>query len=512
MSSSTVQELITFATTADSGVETIGGVLSAYQIDLETAVDTSEITYGALPLDSFLATSDEYQYLLSRPSKQVEVLKNHISLDGGGVPFSGTGTAVATAEFKGAAETFSQDSDAWVARTVDTEKKTFKCATGVLDVTGGAKACGYDGNLLITDAQVDEFDLQGAGLTLAAVATAATAEVNPLTILNQDISTVSTLLLTHPFADLSAVTSGEWLTAFLPNANAIASLDNAVPGASAFVTWNKAVAQAVLKNHVLPSSTTPAWSEDVVGLVDKAAIATLGADKISVKTGPVFEIEGDASTLTVGLAQGDVYTKNGVVHIVDNVILSGAQVSLVSDATARTSLASALDATNFKTLLDLVPKADDAVGVVLGETATTQQTLFAPTEEAFAALNEEQLTYLTSAEGKDDLTKVLKAHVVSTAYFTNVQGSDGNGLGEQALTDLNGDMLKCDGTTCTGGAGNAEVKLTAETYTKYGVVHTIDAVIIPSGTNIPAADAGSASTLIVGGALGLLSLGVSMLF
>ncbi len=100
-------------------------------------------------------------------------------------------------------------------------------------------------------------------------------------------------------------------------------------------------------------------------------------------------------------------------------------------------------------------------------------TVFAPTNEAFAALPEGTLENLLKPENKDQLIGVLTYHVVpATVMSTDLS----NGM--KAAT-VNG----AEATVTIGEAGamidNAKV-ISADIEASNGVVHVIDAVILPA--------------------------------
>lgn len=99
-------------------------------------------------------------------------------------------------------------------------------------------------------------------------------------------------------------------------------------------------------------------------------------------------------------------------------------------------------------------------------------TVFAPTNEAFAALPEGTLEMLLKPENKDKLVQVLTYHVVA---------------GKVMSTDLsNGQKAKTvQGESITVAINSAGVKISganviaADVKAKNGVVHVIDRVILP---------------------------------
>ena len=103
-------------------------------------------------------------------------------------------------------------------------------------------------------------------------------------------------------------------------------------------------------------------------------------------------------------------------------------------------------------------------------------TVFAPTDDAFALLPEGLITELL-ADPSGDLTTILSHHVYSgTALSTDL--SDGMMVPTLAGTELTvtimGDMVQIDNATVT----------MADIITDNGVVHVIDAVLVPNDLSI----------------------------
>lgn len=100
-------------------------------------------------------------------------------------------------------------------------------------------------------------------------------------------------------------------------------------------------------------------------------------------------------------------------------------------------------------------------------------TVFAPTNEAFAALPAGTLDDLLKPENKDQLTDILTFHVVAGDVMSS-DLQDG-----QKVTTVQGDQLtvtiKDDGTVMIGDA----TVVTADVDASNGVVHVIDTVLLP---------------------------------
>ena len=103
--------------------------------------------------------------------------------------------------------------------------------------------------------------------------------------------------------------------------------------------------------------------------------------------------------------------------------------------------------------------------------------LFAPTDEAFAALPEGTLEALLAEDGLATLTSILTYHVVPG----KVMSTDILGQKLEAATAA-GIPVAIDATMGSVMVGGAKV-ITADIETSNGVIHVIDAVILPPAAN-----------------------------
>jgi uncharacterized surface protein with fasciclin (FAS1) repeats len=106
-------------------------------------------------------------------------------------------------------------------------------------------------------------------------------------------------------------------------------------------------------------------------------------------------------------------------------------------------------------------------------------TVFAPTDEAFAALPEGTLDALLE-DPTGDLASILTYHVVPG----KVLAADVVGLDGDEVTTVNGAALTVgvDGSnvTLTDAAGNTVNVVQTDIETSNGVIHVIDGVLLPS--------------------------------
>ncbi|MGF1655680.1 MAG: fasciclin domain-containing protein [Verrucomicrobiales bacterium] len=128
----------------------------------------------------------------------------------------------------------------------------------------------------------------------------------------------------------------------------------------------------------------------------------------------------------------------------------------------------AVAAGSFETLVAAVTAAD-LVETLQGEGPFT---VFAPTDEAFAALPDGVLASLLEEENKAQLTKILTYHVVSG----KVEAADVSAgpvdtvAGVPATISIEGDTVKIDGANI----------VATDIQASNGVIHVIDAVILPA--------------------------------
>ncbi|MEL7499575.1 MAG: fasciclin domain-containing protein [Planctomycetota bacterium] len=177
-------------------------------------------------------------------------------------------------------------------------------------------------------------------------------------------------------------------------------------------------------------------------------------------------------------------------------LCTAALVMLSSQAFAqKTIVQTAIDAGNFKTLVTAV----QAAGLVDTLNGHQEFTVFAPTDEAFAQLDSNTLSSLLKPENKDQLTQILTYHVVKG----RVNARDAYGLDNAAT--VNGQRLGIDFQGNELKVNDSRIVVT-DIQCSNGVIHVIDAVMLPKLANIPATAtaAGNFNTLLAAvGAAGL---------
>jgi uncharacterized surface protein with fasciclin (FAS1) repeats len=264
-----------------------------------------------------------------------------------------------------------------------------------------------------------------------------------------DAGQFQTLIAAAKAADLAGTLSGKGpFTVFAPTDAAFAKLGKQTI-ADLLKPENKQKLAAILTYHVVGAKVPAA---KVVG--EKSVLSLQGSPlAIEVMDGKVRI--GGANVVTT-----DIMASNGILHVIDSVLMPPAAPDLVEVASK---------AGTFGTLL----KAATAAGLADTLANGGPFTVFAPTDAAFAALGADTLEQLLLPANKDKLAGILKHHVVAG----EVKAAQAIGL-KQAKT-IGGTMLdlKYDGKVLM--VGGAKVVAT-DVMAGNGVIHVIDAVIVPS--------------------------------
>jgi uncharacterized surface protein with fasciclin (FAS1) repeats len=235
-------------------------------------------------------------------------------------------------------------------------------------------------------------------------------------------------------------------TVMAPTDAAFARLPDGV-----LASLDAATLEKILKYHVVAGE---ALAEDVVTM--KSA-TTLGGDSFSISAGA----DGVFLNAATEVVQTDVLADNGVIHVIDSVLLPpdiafpGTLVDAVSSYPA------------FDTLVGAVASAE-LVNALQGANDGKGFTLFAPTNSAFDALGVDLSTL-----GKDALSSVLLYHVVGdTVDASTVVGltSAPTLEGSNLSISVAGGGVKLDG----------DVNVVRTDFRgSNGIIHVVDGVLTP---------------------------------
>jgi uncharacterized surface protein with fasciclin (FAS1) repeats len=259
----------------------------------------------------------------------------------------------------------------------------------------------------------------------------------------QEDGRFTTLVTALEAADLAETLQGEGpFTVFAPTDDAFAALPD---GTVEALLDDVPTLTDILLYHVVEGQVPSS------AVVDLSSAETLLGQPVVVNTSDGVQINNAEVIIP------DIEASNGVIHVVDSVLMPP-ENDLVETA---------MEAGSFDTLVTAVQEA----GLVETLQGDGPFTVFAPTDEAFAALPDGTLDSLL--ENPDQLAEVLTYHVVPGRVFSGdvvnvdtaptVQGS-----GIDVSVDMGSVMLN----------ESASV-IQTDILATNGVVHVIDSVILP---------------------------------
>ncbi|MFG0257783.1 MAG: fasciclin domain-containing protein [Phycisphaerales bacterium JB043] len=210
---------------------------------------------------------------------------------------------------------------------------------------------------------------------------------------------------------------------------------------------NKQLLTSILTYHV------------VAGDVRASQVVTL--DGATTVNGQRVDISVNGSSVMVDKASvsaTDIVTSNGVIHVIDSVILPESRdiIDVAVDAGSFTTLAAALEAT----------------GLISALQSDGPFTVFAPTDEAFAKLPEGTVENLLKPENLDQLRSILLYHVVEGRVYSDQAAtlrSAGTLEGSEFRIRANRGTIKINDSKVIG----------ADVDASNGVIHVIDTVLLP---------------------------------
>ncbi len=303
-----------------------------------------------------------------------------------------------------------------------------------------------NGNVFINDAQVVLADIEasnGVVHVIDAVLLPPTTTVVDIIVNSPDHNTLEAAVVA---ADLAGTLSGDGpFTVFAPTDAAFDALPDGT--IDALLADPSGDLTSILLYHVIGGDIR---STD---LSDGQMAATLNGKDITVRID-----DGNVFINDAMVTAADIVTDNGVVHVIDAVLLPP----------TRTVVDVIVDSPDHNTLEAAVIAADLA-GTLAGDGPFT---VFAPTDAAFDALPAGTVDALL-ADPSGDLTSILLYHVIG-ADVRSTDLSDG-----QMAATLNGSEITVKIENGNVFINDAQV-VVADLVTDNGVVHVIDAVLLPT--------------------------------
>ena len=352
---------------------------------------------------------------------------------------------------------------------VDATAAISAAGTKVTTVNGSDIGLSLDGdNLLVNTATVITTDIEtdngiihviDAVLMPPAEMMESSMNIVETAVANGSFTTLVTALQT---AGLDSVLANEdeTFTVFAPTDAAFAMIDsNLLDG----ILNDSDALSAILLQHVVQGAS--------VDSVTAYTLNGMSATTASTATIPIA-INSTTDALTFGganIVMKDIYTSNGVIHVIDMVVVADVELPepffTVADVASAngsfTTLVAALQATGLDAVLD---------------NTATDFTVFAPTDAAFALLGQDTIDALLA--DPETLSNILLYHVVSgaevlqDAAVTLAQSANNKVAmaNEQmtALSYVNSSLFV-----------NKSAVSTPNVMADNGVIHVIDQVILP---------------------------------
>jgi transforming growth factor-beta-induced protein len=245
-------------------------------------------------------------------------------------------------------------------------------------------------------------------------------------------------------------------TVFAPTDAAIASLETFSAGSEATVT-------EILLYHIINGQY---YSQD---LSNYGTLPTLLGEHVAITVRGGQIILNDMNN-SVAITMTDVEAENGIIHIVDTVLMPPVNSLITTDKGSREHTIDEVLAADgrFTTFLSLLEST--SLHSKLANLADTH-TVFAPTNDAFAKLSEEQLNQLLA--NPQELETLLTYHLVGDTLGVNQIATD------DYIPTLEGRPLIVTIDE------NLQVRLNNQSLTEFniiaanGVIHVTDTVLMP---------------------------------
>lgn len=237
---------------------------------------------------------------------------------------------------------------------------------------------------------------------------------------------------------------------------------------------------------------------------DSSLVATLDGQEVPTVQGESILVTVDGSNILINEAQvvsPDLAADNGIVHVINGVLLpptvaealgvaapeettttteAPEETTTTTEAPAEPTIAEIVvelassDPAEFTTLLAAIEAADPAVLAALSD-PSQELTVFAPTDEAFAAIPEDVLAGILADQAL--LTNILLYHVAPGVFFA--EDVVAAAPIEALPTLLEGSTLSIevvDGAVVINGESTV---ISTDVAASNGVIHVIDTVLQP---------------------------------
>ena len=242
---------------------------------------------------------------------------------------------------------------------------------------------------------------------------------------------------------------------------------------------------AILTYHVLGQAA----DSQLVATLDGQSVETVNGQSVDINV-----VDGQIMTNEATVVSADLVADNGVVHVINGVLLPPDIAEVLGAAAAPEEPAEPMEPTIAEVVVELAAGDPAEFTILLAalETASLvdalnnpddELTVFAPTDAAFAAALEALDISAEELLASEDLAGILTYHVVAGVFdaATVVDAAPIEALptlnpdATLGVTVVDGSVVINDGAEPLGGATVVQ----ADVFASNGVIHVIDTVLLP---------------------------------
>ncbi len=286
--------------------------------------------------------------------------------------------------------------------------------------------------------------------------------------------------------DLIGTLSGEGpFTVFAPTNEAFTSLLEALDGFDSLDDFDTAEEKDILAT-ILSYHVVSGIAAESSGLSDGQTITTVQGEDVTVMLGDDVKIKDkqgedvDAAKVVIP----DVEASNGIVHVIDKVLLPQAIIDALNSGEMENELGTLVDVVVATEALSVLEAAVIKAGLAETLGSDGPFTVFAPTDDAFVALLGVLGDDYNSLDDFDEeaeialLKDILLYHVIAGAEVKEADLAEGPV--PTAFTDNSIEVIASGDTFVIGDASGVDANITGtDIMASNGVAHTIDKVLLP---------------------------------
>lgn len=207
------------------------------------------------------------------------------------------------------------------------------------------------------------------------------------------------------------------------------------------------------------------------------AAEVLASDHIrTLQGGRIWQAGGvltDLNGRTANIVQTDVQASNGIIHVIDNVVLPKPKPTRVEGSIVDAALAVNAETGEFSILIAALQAANP--DIIWRLSRTGEYTVFAPTDAAFLDLLDELgVTAEELLSNRALVSRVLRYHIVREELDSTEV------LASESIRTWQGGQLWQAGGVLTDANGRMANIIDVDIQTSNGIIHVIDAVVLPN--------------------------------